>query len=173
MADDLSTVQDLPTHRPGPVSRWTTRAGVGLLCLVVGAAALGWLGPTTASTGDAFGNWSVEVTHPRVTRAGMPAPLTFEITRSEGFDEPLTLTLCTNFFDDLDFQNWYPVPSAETASGDRLVYEFDPPPGTTIRIALDARTAPGQFGEVVHCSVTVREGSADVLEVPFTTWRLP
>jgi hypothetical protein len=55
-----------------------------------------------------------------------------------------------------------------------VLYEFDPPPAAeTLEISLDARTAPGQFGEVDDCEVVLLEDDTAVVSTSFTVWRMP
>lgn len=166
----ISGLADEPTSRP---ARWTSRLGIGVLVLVVAAGAVGLLGPRTREGEDTGGGYLLEVEYAAITRAGQPAPLHIRVTRESGFDGPVQIGVCDDWFDHLDFQSWYPTPSAETGSADRLLYEFDPPPGETLEISLDARTSPGQFGGVARCEVDVLEQDQPVVSVSFRTWRLP
>lgn len=144
-----------------------------LLAAIVLAGAVGLLGPKSGQTKASAGEYDLRVTYPAISRAGEPAPLNVRVESAGGFDGPVQLTLCDDFFDDLDFQNWYPNPSAETGDTAELVYEFDPPDGQVFEVSLDARSAPGQFGDVQDCAVTVLEEDVEVVSVSFTTWRLP
>ncbi len=84
------------------------------------------------------------------------------------------MRFCDEFFNDLDFQNWYPNPAAETTVPPWIIYEFDPPPsGTTLEISLDARVSPGQFGETDDCQVSVLVEDEAVVSASFTSWRMP
>lgn len=168
-----STIDGLPDHPRGTAGCWLRRLAVGLLVLIVLAGAAGVLGPRTADTSASGGGYDLEVEYPRVTRAGQPAPLHFSITREGGFDEPVQVALCDEFFDNVDFQSWYPTPSAETGDPESLVYEFDPPREDTLEVSLDARTAPGQFGGAEKCRIEVLDKDVPVTSVTFTTWRMP
>lgn len=170
---DDSTVSDLADQPSSTWARWTTRAGVAVLALLVLAGAVGLLGPADRTERASGGGYDLEVQYASITRAGQPAPLNMRVRREGGFDRPIQIELCDEWFDDIDFQSWYPTPSAETSTSDRLVYEFDPPPSDTLEVSLDARTAPGQFGEVERCGVTVLEQDVPVVSVEFRTWRLP
>ncbi|MCD6641013.1 MAG: hypothetical protein LT071_14010 [Nocardioides sp.] len=172
-ADDHTTA-DVVDSPPGKVTRWMRRAGITLLGLIVVAAALDLLGPRTGEVEESAGPWTLAVSYPSVTRAGQPVPLHLSITSDTGFGDTVQLSLCDEFFNDLDFQNWYPNPAAETNQPPRIVYEFDPPPsGDTLEISLDARTAPGQFGELDDCEVAVLVDDEPVVSTSFTAWRLP
>lgn len=168
------TTRDLADSPPRPAARWARWAGQGLLVAIVLAAALGLLGARTAEQSVESGSWRLAVEHAQITRAGQPSPLHLRIEALAGFGKTVQVRLCDELFDDLDFQNWYPNPTAETSSPPHVVYEFDPPPrGDVLEVSLDARTAPGQFGEVDDCEVSVLVEDEPVVSAKFTVWRLP
>jgi hypothetical protein len=171
--DEASTTSDLPRTSRGTVERWSMRGGLLLLTLVVAAGAVGLLGPRKGETSASAGGLLLEVQYPAITRAGEPAPLHIRVTSADGFDGTIRIGLCDDLFDDLDFQNWYPNPSGETGDATGLVYEFDPPDGDVFETSLDARSAPGAFGEVRGCTVSVLEKGAAVVSASFRTWRMP
>ena len=144
-----------------------------LLALIVLAGAVGLLGPRSGVKRASAAEYDLRVKYPAISRAGEPAPLDVRVERAGGFDGPIQLQLCDDFFDDLDFQSWYPTPSAETGTDSDLFYEFDPPEGQVFEVSLDARAAPGQFGEVEDCTITVLEKDVEVVSVEFNSWRLP
>jgi hypothetical protein len=80
---------------------------------------------------------------------------------------------CSILFDDLDFQNWYPNPSAETGDTGKLLYEFDPPDSDVFEVSLDARSAPGAFGEIEDGRVRLLEDDDELVAVSFHTWSMP
>lgn len=168
-----TTYDDLPDDPKSPAARWGTRLGIGVLVVVVVAAFAGAFGPKTSTRVVRDGPWTMTVTWPSLTRAGQPAPLDVLVQHPGGFDAPLSLAICDEFFDDADFQNWYPNPAAETAEPGRVVYEFDPPPGEVFEVRLDARTAPQQFGEVDDCTVALLLGDQPLLDTTVTVWRMP
>jgi hypothetical protein len=168
------TTSDLSDRPRGRRGRWLRRAGVGLLVLIVVAAIFDLLGPRSGELTEEAGGYTLAVQYPQIARAGEPAPLHLSVEASAGFEKVVQLRLCDELFDDLDFQNWYPNPSAETTVPDWIVYEFDPPPsGTTLEVSLDARVAPGQFGETDDCEVSVLVEDEPVVSATFTTWRMP
>jgi hypothetical protein len=171
--DETSTTSDLPSTPRGRLERWSMRAGVLTLALIVLAAGLGLLGPRTGETSAAAGEYQLKVEYPAISRAGEPAPLHVRVESADGFDGPVQLALCDDLFDDLDFQSWYPTPSAETGNASELVYEFDPPDGQVFEVSLDARSAPGQLGEVEDCKVSVLEEDVERVTVSFKSWRVP
>ena len=164
-------LRDTPPRRRG---RWFRRAGVGLLVLVVVLAALDVLGPREGDVTASGAGYTLAVQYPQVTRAGEPAPLHVTVGAAAGFEDTVEVRFCDELFDDLDFQNWYPNPSAETTVPSWIIYEFDPPPvGSELEISLDARVSPGQFGETDDCRVSVLVEDEEVVSASFTSWRMP
>ena len=149
------------------------RAGLLVLALVVIAGASGLLGPRKGTDSASSADYRLEVDYAAITRAGEPAPLNVRVESASGFDGPIQLAFCDDLFDDLDFQSWYPTPSKETGDTSRLVYEFDPPTGPVFEVSLDARAAPGQFGEVEDCTVSLLEEDVTQVSVSFNSWRMP
>ena len=172
-SDDHSTTSDLPSEPRSHFERRATRAGLLLLVLIVLAGAVGLLGPRKGTSSASASGYRLDVTYPAITRAGEPAPLHIRVHSTAGFDGPVHLALCDDLFDHLDFQNWYPNPSDEAGEPDRLVYEFDEPDGRVFETSLDARAAPGEFGDVADCAVAVLRDDTEVVSVSFHTWRMP
>ena len=170
---DYSTTNDLPSTPRSGFESWATRAGLLLLVLVVLAGATGLLGPRKGSTSASKSGYELAVEYPAITRAGEPAPLHVRIESAAGFEDKIELALCDDLFDGLDFQDWYPNPSGETGDDSELTYEFDPPDGDVFEVSLDARSAPGAFGDVEDCTVTVVDGPTELVSVSFKTWRMP
>lgn len=142
--------------------------------LIVAAAGLDLLGPRTGEVSAENGGHTLRLEYPQIARAGEPAPLHILVDASAGFGDTVTLRLCNAYFDHLDFQSWYPNPSAETALPGGLIYEFDPPPtGDTLDISLDARVAPGQLGGRNDCEISVLVDDVPAVSASFTTWRIP
>ena len=171
--DEHSTTSDLPSEPRSAFERRATRAGLLLLVLIVLAGATGLLGPRKANTSASGAGYRLDVTYPAITRAGEPAPLHITVRNAAGFDGPIQVALCDDLFDDLDFQNWYPNPSGETGDSSQLQYEFDPPDGDVFEASLDARSAPGEFGAVEDCTVSVLDDDEEQVSVSFRTWRMP
>lgn len=172
LGEDSTTARlsDDPSRR----GQWWRWAGVALLVAIMLAATVGLLGPRTAETSATARGYQLDVTYPQVTRAGQPAPLHVRITAEAGFGETVQVSACDGIFDNFDFQNWYPNPSAETSTPTEVVYEFDAPvSGNTLEVSLDARSAPGQFGGIRDCEISVLEDDRPVVSTAFTTWRMP
>lgn len=168
------TTAELRARPPGSRSHWARRTGTGLLMLIVVLAGLDLLGPRTGETTNVGGGYTLGIEYPRITRAGQPAPLHVTVEARDGFGDTLMLQLCDEFFNDLDFQAWYPTPAAESSVPPWIIYEFDPPPtGNVLEISLDARISAGQFGETDDCQISVLVDDEPVVTGDFTVWRLP
>jgi hypothetical protein len=164
-------LRDTPPRRRG---RWWRRGGVALLVLIVLLAALDLLGPRQGDVTAESAGYTLTVEYPQVTRAGQPAPFHVTVDATAGFGDVVQMRFCDEFFNDLDFQNWYPNPAAETTVPPWIIYEFDPPPsGTTLEISLDARVSPGQLGETDDCQVSVLVEDEEAVSASFTSWRMP
>lgn len=173
MARTDSTTEDLVEAPRGFRGQLAHRTGVGLVLLVVAAGIVGLLGPRTSTRTVAADGWRLTVEHSSITRSGQPAPLHLRIESSDGFTGPVQVALCDDLFDHLDFQNWYPNPSAETSSDRALLYEFDPPSGPVLEVSLDARAAPGQWGGSNDCRVEVIVDDAPVVSAAFSMRVVP
>jgi len=145
-----------------------------LLTLIVVAAGLDLFGPRTGELVAEGGGYTLGVVYPQIARAGEPAPLDVIVTTGSQFGDTVQVRFCDSYFDHLDFQSWYPNPSAETSVPGWVVYEFDAPPsGSTLDISLDARVAPGQLGGRDECEISVLVDDEPVVSAAFTTWRAP
>ncbi|MGN0063024.1 MAG: hypothetical protein ACI379_02180 [Nocardioides sp.] len=165
------TTSDLRLGPPSALSHAVRAAGTAALVLVLVLAALNLLGPRTGTVRASAQGYSLTVAYPAITRAGQPAPLQLTVDGSLG--STVRLRLCQEFFRDSDFQSWFPTPSAETSDEDWIEYEFDAPSTGALEIALDSRTAPGQFGQTEECAVSVMVDDEPTVSATFRVWRLP
>ena len=173
-ARDDDTISDLGDAPPRRRTRRLRNAGVGVLVLIVAAAAFDLLGPRTGEASAQGAGYTMSMVFPQIARAGEPAPLRITLKADGGFGDTVQLRICDTWFDHLDFQSWYPNPSAETSTPGWVIYEFDPPPeGSAMQIRLDARVAPGQLAGRDHCEVSVLEDDRPQVTASFTTWRVP
>lgn len=171
---ELSTLKDVTglTRDDSIIQRSLLIFGRSLLVVIPVLALFGVLDAQTETQTKSNAAMEVEFTTTSVTRAGNPVPLEITIRSNEPLTEPVTVEICGEYFDYLDFQNWYPNPSAETRSDDGLSYEFDPPLATEFAVALDARAAPNISINSSTCEVSVST-SVSSLSATFSTWRLP
>ncbi len=158
-----------------PRLRWARamrRVALGALALVVLAGLLNLLGVRTATAIDADGGYRLEVTYAAVTRSGLATPWTVEVSHQGGFTGPITIRMTADYFDRLDFNQWYPEPSSTTIDGDVLVLTFESPPGDVFTLRFDGRTSPTfSFGHRADTSFT-SEGSP-TLAVSYETVVMP
>lgn len=153
--------------------RTERRVLLTVFAVVLALGATGWLGVREARERASGGGYDLTVTYPRITRAGHAVPLAIEVRKPGGFgDEPVTLRMTTAYFALFDENGVQPAPSKETATGRDLVWEFDPPPGDTLRVYFDTRTGPNrQRGE--DGTVAVLDGETPVVSVDIDTVVLP
>lgn len=171
---DLSTMKDVTglTRDDSIAQRALLIFGRFLLVVIPLLALFGVLDTRTETQTKSNAEMEVEFTTATVTRAGNPVPLEIDIRSTEPLAEPITIELCGEYFDTLDFQNWYPNPSTETRGDEGLSYEFNPPLTTEFTVALDARAAANISINSSTCEVSVSTPSSS-LSTTFSTWRLP
>jgi hypothetical protein len=146
----------------------------GLLGAFVVAGLVGLLGGPTRSSVDAGAGTRLTVEYPPVVRAGTGTPYVVTIERDGGFDGPVVVELTTSWPERLDFQSFYPTPSAETARPGWVRYELDPPDGEVLVWTFDVRTNPQQLLVRGRHAVRVLDGSGrPVAEVQHVTWAVP
>lgn len=173
----MASVRTLPSARRTEQTRrarnWR-RAGLAVIWALVLTGASGMLGVRSGVVEDRVGEHVLRVEYARVSRAGAPTPLRVRVESGEGFaGGPITLTVSRNFFERLDFQNYYPNPTAETSGRADVYLEFDPPPGKVFVLSLDARTAPDQNGSTERVRVGLVLEGVRVAGVAFRTVVLP
>ncbi|WP_261379570.1 hypothetical protein [Rhodococcus rhodochrous] len=167
-----STLDDVGrVARSKGVERLRTTAAV-LLVIVLVAGVLGFFGVRSSTATAQGGGYGVDLTYPRIARAGLDVPWTVTVHRDGGFDREIVLAIDTSYFEILEMRGRLPEPSSETA-GDGLAYlTFDPPPGDEFTFALDARIRAGkQWGE--SGSVSVMDGEKSAVTIYFDTWLVP
>ena len=173
MADDRDNLEDAAGGARAMALRNRRPAGLMILFVVVVAAAAGVFGPDEHSLSASASGNDLRVEYPSETRSSIVTPVRVRLRRAGGFGEhPIEIAFSRRLFEHLDFQNWYPNPSAETADGDWVVYEFDPPDGHELAISLDARTGPNQWFSSHRYEVEVRERGRPLVSASFkmTVW---
>lgn len=147
-----------------------------LLCvfgvfLLLGAT--GALGVRTGRVSASGGGYMLRVEYPRVTRPGHAVPLAVEVRRPGGFgDDPVVIAMRAGYFSLFDENGVLPAPSAETADGRDVIWEFDPPPGDVLRVRFDTRTGPNRQTDE-RGSAAVLVDDRPVVSVEFRTWVMP
>lgn len=174
MESPTSTLRELDDGRTARRSRLlhlVATAGVSLVLIV---ALVGWFGPRSAVKDATTGPYRMTVEYPAVTRSGVPAPFRVRIEQEQDFTGPVRIAVSDSFYEEFDFQNWYPNPATEIGETDRIVYEFDPPAGNRFEVSLDARTGPGQLGGKESYTAELLSETDEVLvSVDFNTVVMP
>jgi hypothetical protein len=152
--------------------RFVRRVVLVLLAVFVLAGALGFLGIRTRTVEAAGGGYTLRVEYAHVARPALAAPWRVTITHPGGFDGPVTLSTTGAYFDLFDENGLSPDPASATAGDDRLILEFDPPPGEVLQINYDGRIGPNvQWGKRATTEVVV--DGEPVVDVTYRTWVLP
>lgn len=174
METATSTLQGLDDGRTARRSRLWHLAATAGLSLVLIVALLGWFGPRSATKVATAGPHRMTVEYPAITRSGVPAPFRVRVDQEQGFAGPVRIAVSDSFYEEFDFQNWYPNPTTEIGETDRVVYEFDPPSGTTFEVSLDARTGPGQLGgKESYTAELLGEKDEVLVSIDFDTLVMP
>lgn len=149
--------------------------GVVLVAFLVGTM-LGVFGVRSADVTERGQQHELSVHYGRVTRPGLSTPFEFTIRHDGEFpaDEPIRVTLNTDYANAFDINDFEPQPSASTADGSTITWEFDPPSGDALSVSidgmLDPSTAPGRHRGTV--AVVDQEGNV-LVSARFLTWVMP
>lgn len=172
--DVTSTLPD--AAHPDRVKRARDLRRVGLVALFAFllAGGVGLLGTRTGETTAASEDWSIVVTHPKVSRPGHAVRLEFEVKHRGGFGtEPVRLRFLSRYFDLFDENAFTPVPDSETADDRYTFDEFAPPDGDVLLVSVDTRIEPArQRGEAGEVAVLDEQGRVLVV-ASFRTRLLP
>jgi hypothetical protein len=169
----VATLHDARDERAVRRARNARRVGLGVLALLVAAGLSGLLGIRSGTAESTADGYTLRVTYPQVTRAGIAVPFRVRVRHAGGFDGPLTLAISKRLFSRFDFQNHYPNPSTETSSAELVYYEFDPPPGEVFELDVDARTAPDQNGSTTVYRTALLVDGSEVTDVSYRVWVVP
>jgi hypothetical protein len=175
-AGGISTIDHLAPapEQTRPRRSWLHLGTTVALVVVVGMAIIdgfGWwdvYGVDTSMVRATGGGYELSVRYATVSRPALATPFEIDVTRAGGFDGPVTIAVDRAYLAMWDENGLVPGPSAETANGDWVEWEFDPPTGETLVVAYDARIEPGaQSGR--DGAVAVVEDGAVVVSVSFHT----
>lgn len=168
----MTTLPDLG-HRSAAADRWTHRAMMAVLWLVILAGAFGWLGVSTGETSASASGLDVTVAHATVARPGLATPFSVRVVRSGGLPDQITVTLPADYLALFDTNGLEPTPSASHVDADRVIWTFEPPDGAEVlTVTYDARLQPSLRLGRRAATVTVTAGGTTV-RVPISTWVLP
>jgi hypothetical protein len=148
-----------------------------LALLVVGAvldgAGVDVYGVDTAHATAASGDWELDVRYGTRSRPALATPFDIEVTRTGGFDGPVTIAVSSSYLAMWDENGLDPQPAVETQDGEYLQWTFDPPAGEVLAVSFDARIEPGaQNGEAGRVAV-LDEAGRELVAVDVRTTVLP
>ena len=179
MEVDLRTDALTPDDARALRSRgWWYRATTLVLVLVLGLGvidAIGWwhaYGVSSTTVRASGAGYGLSVRYGRVSRPALATPLEIVVTRDDGFDAPVVVAVDQRYLSMWDENGVVPAPSSETVDGDWLVWEFEPPDGTTLTVLYDGRIEPSRQSSR-RGAVAVMEGGSVVASVEFTTRVMP
>jgi hypothetical protein len=148
-----------------------------MLVAIVGAAAADAFAPValfgvdTAVVRSRGDGYELEVTYAEATRPALATPFEIVVRHEGGFDAPVTIAVDQEYIKLWDENGLYPSPSAETGDGRRVIWEFDPPPGDTLRVVYDARIEPAaQNGRDGTVAVLVEDSPVTLVEFHTRIW---
>lgn len=172
VATASSTIPEAPPLRRVRRARTMRRVALVLLGLFLALGLAGVWGVRTAEVTASGGGYDVTVEYAKVSRPGLATPWSVEVVRRGGFDGPVTIAVLSDYLDMFDENGLDPDPSKATQDGDRVIWEFEPPPGDTLSVSFDARIEPAvQWGR--DGLVQVLDGDDPVVEVRYRTWVVP
>jgi len=153
-------------------ARTIRRGFMALVAVFLLLGLSGTLGVRTRTTTVRGGGYELTVTYGQVSRPGLPTGWSFEVHRPGGFDGPVTVATTSEYLDMFDENGFDPSPAKATATAEDVIWEFDPPPGDTLSVSLDARIEPAvQWGRPGETSVL--EDGRPVVTAGYKTWVLP
>lgn len=151
---------------------WGRRALVTLFAIPVIGAAFGLVGLRDAEVSSEALGYELNVRYAELSRAGIASPLDIYVTSDSQFDSPITLKITQEYFTLFDLNGIYPAPATEYMEGDKVVWEFDPPPGDTFRVHVDWRVQPSVHRGTA-ATVELEIDKAFVTDVSFDTRLAP
>lgn len=152
-----STLEGLDASLGEPIRRIGALIGRLALVAVVVAGATSLLGVRTATATGSGSGYTLELSYPRVARAGLDVTWQLSVHHRGGFAKALTLSLSADQFDIYEHQAFYPEPTSQTRTADQLLLTFESPPGDTFVLSFDAYVQPSsQVGKTATVAVLRR-----------------
>ncbi len=148
------------------------RAVIALLVifLLVGVSSI--LGAHTSVASASGEGYTLSVTYPALTRPGLPIRWEIQVQHPGGFSEPIRLATTFDYLHLFDISNLEPDANSATATGDQVIYIFDPPPGDTFRVSMDGNTEP-DVHELPEAVTGLVVDDRTVVQVTYTTRVVP
>lgn len=174
MTETLSERPEEINHLVARARRARTwrRLGTLLLALVVAGALTGLYGPRMADERSRSEWGDLEVSHPRVVRAGVDLTITVT-TRPARAGEPWTLVLGLEWVEDLGIEHVAPLPTSESTTGDSWLLTYEDGPVETVKLSGRVPTHPRVGPVDTPVGVAQPGGGRSVDELDLTTWVLP
>ncbi len=172
MGETVATVLEEFNVRRIRRARIGRRAFLGLLVVFLALGFANVFGVRTSTVSVTGSGYTLRVTYASVSRPGLATPWTVEIQRPDGFTGPVTLATSSSYFEIFDENGFAPDPVSSTTLGDMTVWEFEPPPGTTLTVSFDARLEPTYRGGREALTAILEEGE-EVVAVKYRTRVVP
>ncbi len=150
---------------------WWRRGILAVLTLFVLAALTQQLGVRTDTVEGASGDLHVTIRYADRVRGALASPFSLTIERAGGFDGPIEVRTRQSYLEIFDDNGFEPDAASMTTEDGFVIWEFDPPPGDSLQIILDARIEPGVFGREQGTTTVSADGDAVTLD--YTTWVAP
>jgi hypothetical protein len=174
----MEELQPLPTS-PEPTgldrlrrARAGRRAILAVLLAILVLAAANVLGLKVGAVSASGGGYRIAVTYAEVSRPGLATPWGIEIIREGGFEGPIRIATSRTYLHLFDYNVVHPQPATETGTPELVIWEFDPPPGDTLRVSFDGRLEPTEHLPQ-GASTSVLEGDLPVVTVHYSTKVVP
>lgn len=161
------------TENPGTTRREVIfrRSVLVAMAVLVGAAALGLLGPREATTRADGASGSLSVAHPQITRPGLDAQVTVTLVPDPGSGTAL-LTLPQEALALLGVQTVHPAPSGQVARDEAVTYEFELSGDDRLTVTFSGRV-PVKQGPTRARWWVEWAGEPETARAEMTTWVLP
>jgi hypothetical protein len=156
-------------------ARWARRGFFVLICGIVAAALLGFLGNRADDVDASGGGFELVVSYPRITRPGLPVDITIEIRRPGGFRGAVTVAMTSDYLEIFDENGLDPDPIGATTTADDVRWQFQTPlDSDTMSVSLDIRVQPDVELRRAKGSVAVLDDDGrPLVSVPIETIVLP
>jgi hypothetical protein len=171
-----STVPPPAPHARRRIGYAATTFGLTALMLTAvidGTTPAAIFGVDSASITRSGTGFELTVTYGEVSRPALATPFDIEVVRPDGFDEPVRIAVDQEYLRMWDENGLVPAPSGESIVGDWVVWEFEPPSGTSLRVTYDARIEPaaqeGRSGSVA----LLDDDDVVLARIDFTTRVMP
>jgi hypothetical protein len=156
--------------------RWFSWLTSALLVVVIGGAVVDaadvvdvWGVDTGTVEAVGASGTRLSVRHPSVTRPALASPFEIVVEQPGGFDGEVELAVDVDYLTLWDVNGIFPAPSSEVSDDRRVIWTFDPPEGSVLRVTYEARIEPGAQLESRRGTVSLLEDGEPSLTVRFTT----